>query len=123
MQAVLQWKPGVASRQTDSARQCLDPVYLLEQGDPTAAPYAVENVKELVGKKPVFGICMGHQLLGQAFGGDIFKLKFGHHGGNHPIRFNATRALQVPLFHPRAFCAFNNGLACEDAASNQLPSS
>ncbi len=56
------------------------------QGDPSAAPYAVANAKAILGKKPVFGICMGHQILGQAFGGKTFKLKFGHHGGNHPIR-------------------------------------
>lgn len=60
------------------------------QGDPSAAPYAVENAKQILGKKPVFGICMGHQILGQAFGGKTFKLKFGHHGGNHPIRYNPT---------------------------------
>lgn len=55
-------------------------------GDPSAVPYAVENVKQVVGKIPVFGICMGHQLLGQALGGKTFKMKFGHHGGNHPVR-------------------------------------
>ncbi|WCJ22586.1 Carbamoyl-phosphate synthase small chain [Euphorbia peplus] len=55
-------------------------------GDPSAVPYAVETVKELLGKVPVFGICMGHQLLGQALGGKTFKMKFGHHGGNHPVR-------------------------------------
>lgn len=55
-------------------------------GDPSAVPYAVETVKEILGKVPVFGICMGHQLLGQALGGKTFKMKFGHHGGNHPIR-------------------------------------
>ncbi|CAN4096472.1 unnamed protein product [Withania somnifera] len=55
-------------------------------GDPSAVPYAVEAVKELTGKIPVFGICMGHQLLGQALGGRTFKMKFGHHGGNHPVR-------------------------------------
>jgi carbamoyl-phosphate synthase small subunit len=60
------------------------------QGDPSAAPYAVDNAKAILGKKPVFGICMGHQILGQAFGGKTFKLKFGHHGGNHPIRYNPT---------------------------------
>ncbi len=59
-------------------------------GDPSAAPYAVANAKEILGRKPVFGICMGHQILGQAFGGKTFKLKFGHHGGNHPIRYNPT---------------------------------
>ncbi|KAG6721603.1 hypothetical protein I3842_03G119800 [Carya illinoinensis] len=55
-------------------------------GDPSAVPYAVETVKEILGKIPVFGICMGHQLLGQALGGKTFKMKFGHHGGNHPVR-------------------------------------
>lgn len=55
-------------------------------GDPSAAPYAVENTKQVLGKKPLFGICMGHQILGQALGGKTFKLKFGHHGGNHPIK-------------------------------------
>ena len=60
------------------------------QGDPSAVPYAVQSVQELLGQKPIFGICMGHQLLGQAFGGKTFKLKFGHHGGNHPVRHNAS---------------------------------
>lgn len=55
-------------------------------GDPSAVPYAVDTVKELIGKVPIFGICMGHQLLGQALGGKTFKMKFGHHGGNHPVR-------------------------------------
>ncbi|KAI3952945.1 hypothetical protein MKX01_028637 [Papaver californicum] len=55
-------------------------------GDPSAVPYAVETVKQIIGKVPVFGICMGHQLLGQALGGKTFKMKFGHHGGNHPVR-------------------------------------
>ncbi|KAF6153742.1 hypothetical protein GIB67_000975 [Kingdonia uniflora] len=55
-------------------------------GDPSAVPYAVETVKEILGKVPVFGICMGHQLLGQALGGKTYKMKFGHHGGNHPVR-------------------------------------
>ncbi|CAL9120386.1 unnamed protein product [Musa textilis] len=54
-------------------------------GDPAAVPYAVETVREIIGKVPVFGICMGHQLLGQALGGKTFKMKFGHHGGNHPV--------------------------------------
>jgi len=64
-------------------------------GDPSAAPYAVENAKQILGQKPVFGICMGHQILGQAFGGKTFKLKFGHHGGNHPIRFNPTGRVEI----------------------------
>lgn len=55
-------------------------------GDPSAVPYAVDTVKELIGQVPIFGICMGHQLLGQALGGKTYKMKFGHHGGNHPVR-------------------------------------
>lgn len=62
------------------------------QGDPSAAPYAVNIAKEIIGKVPTFGICMGHQIMGQAFGASTFKLKFGHHGGNHPIRFGETGA-------------------------------
>ena len=65
------------------------------QGDPSAVPYAVENAKKVLGKKPVFGICMGHQVLGQAFGASTFKLKFGHHGGNHPIRYNLDGRIEI----------------------------
>ena len=54
-------------------------------GDPQAVDYAVKNVRELVGKKPVFGICLGHQIMALALGARTFKLKFGHHGGNHPV--------------------------------------
>ena len=65
------------------------------QGDPSAAPWAVDNAKEILGKKPMFGICMGHQILGQAFGASTFKLSFGHHGGNHPIRDMTTGKVQI----------------------------
>jgi carbamoyl-phosphate synthase small subunit len=54
-------------------------------GDPEAVDYAIRNVKSLLGKKPIFGICLGHQILGLALGGKTFKLKFGHHGGNQPV--------------------------------------
>lgn len=64
-------------------------------GDPSAVPYAVESVKEITGKIPVFGICMGHQLLGQALGGSTFKMKFGHHGGNHPVRQLQTGRVEI----------------------------
>ena len=55
-------------------------------GDPAAVPYAVETIRGLIGKKPIFGICLGHQLLGLAFGGRTFKLKFGHRGANQPVK-------------------------------------
>ncbi|EFH59369.1 carbamoyl phosphate synthetase small subunit [Arabidopsis lyrata subsp. lyrata] len=64
-------------------------------GDPSAVPYAVETVKELLGKVPVYGICMGHQLLGQALGGKTYKMKFGHHGGNHPVCNNRTGHVEI----------------------------
>jgi carbamoyl-phosphate synthase small subunit len=55
-------------------------------GDPALLGYALETVKNLIGKKPIMGICLGHQLLGCAFGSRTFKLKFGHRGGNHPVK-------------------------------------
>lgn len=55
-------------------------------GDPEGVPYIVNTVKKLIGKLPIFGICFGHQLLGLALGGRTYKLKFGHHGGNHPVK-------------------------------------
>ena len=55
-------------------------------GDPAAITYAVKTVKDLLGKNPIFGICLGHQLLGLALGGNTYKLKFGHHGINHPVK-------------------------------------
>jgi carbamoyl-phosphate synthase small subunit len=55
-------------------------------GDPAALPYVHEAVRNLIGKKPIFGICLGHQVLGYAFGGRTFKLKFGHRGGNQPVK-------------------------------------
>jgi carbamoyl-phosphate synthase small subunit len=54
-------------------------------GDPATVTYAVASAKKLLDKKPLFGICLGHQILGLAMGGRTYKLKFGHHGGNHPV--------------------------------------
>ncbi len=64
-------------------------------GDPAALTYIVDEVKKLLGKKPIFGICLGHQILGQAFGGTTYKLKFGHHGGNQPVMRMDTRQVEI----------------------------
>jgi carbamoyl-phosphate synthase small subunit len=64
-------------------------------GDPEPVEYAVQNVRELLGRVPVFGICLGHQLLGLACGGRTYKLKFGHRGGNHPVMDIATRKVEI----------------------------
>ena len=64
-------------------------------GDPEPVKYAVAAVKELLGKVPVFGICLGHQILGLALGGKTYKLKFGHHGGNHPVKDLSTGKVEI----------------------------
>jgi carbamoyl-phosphate synthase small subunit len=72
-------------------------------GDPAGVPYAVETVKKLIGKLPIFGICLGHQMLGLAFGGKTYKLKFGHHGANHPVKDLRTGKIAVTVQN-HGFC-------------------
>ncbi len=64
-------------------------------GDPEPLDYAQRNIRELQGKAPLFGICLGHQLFGLALGGRTYKLKFGHHGGNHPIKNLETGKVEI----------------------------
>ncbi len=64
-------------------------------GDPSALDHIVDEVKKLFGKKPVFGICLGHQLIGRALGFETFKLKFGHHGVNHPVKNVTTGKVEI----------------------------
>lgn len=64
-------------------------------GDPEPLEYAQKNIRELKGKKPMFGICLGHQLFGIALGGKTYKLKFGHHGANHPIKNLETGKVEI----------------------------
>jgi carbamoyl-phosphate synthase small subunit len=64
-------------------------------GDPAAVQYAVENVRRLIEKAPIFGICLGHQLLAIALGGKTFKMKFGHRGANHPVKHLLTNKIEI----------------------------
>ena len=64
-------------------------------GDPRPLDYAVETIRGLLGEKPIFGICLGHQLLGLALGGEIFKLKFGHRGANQPVLNHSTGQVEI----------------------------
>jgi len=64
-------------------------------GDPEGVPYAIETIRQLIGKKPIFGICLGHQLLGLALGGKTFKLKFGHRGANQPVKDLKTGRVMI----------------------------
>ena len=65
-------------------------------GDPAALGYVVENVKNIMGRVPIVGICLGHQILAQALGGRTYKLKFGHHGANHPVQDLSTKKVTSP---------------------------
>ncbi|NOZ64669.1 MAG: glutamine-hydrolyzing carbamoyl-phosphate synthase small subunit [Caldiserica bacterium] len=82
-------------------------------GDPSAVPYIVETVKKLIADNiPLFGICFGHQILGQALGGTTFKLKFGHHGGNHPVMDLKTRKVEITTQN-HGFCVDMESLSQE----------
>ena len=82
-------------------------------GDPEPLEYAIKNVRAILGKKPVFGICLGHQIMGLAFGGRTFKLKFGHHGGNHPV-LNIERKQVEITAQNHGFCVDPDSLPSSD---------
>ncbi len=82
-------------------------------GDPAAVTYAVKEIKRLLGKKPIFGICLGHQLLGLALGGKTYKLKFGHHGANHPVKDLKTNKISITAQN-HGFCVDIDSLKKDD---------
>jgi carbamoyl-phosphate synthase small subunit len=82
-------------------------------GDPEPVGYAVENIRKLAGKVPIFGICLGHQLCGLALGGKTFKLKFGHHGSNHPVKNLLTDQVEITAQN-HGFCVDPDSLPSKD---------
>jgi len=82
-------------------------------GDPEGVPYVVETVKRLLGKVPIFGICLGQQMLGLALGGKTYKLKFGHHGANHPVKDLKTGKIYITVQN-HGFCVDIDSLKKED---------
>ncbi len=82
-------------------------------GDPAAVTYAIEQTRELLGKVPLFGICLGHQILGLALGGETFKLKFGHRGGNQPAQNLLTGQVEITAQN-HGFCVDIESLAASD---------
>ncbi len=81
-------------------------------GDPEACTYAIETVKNLVGKKPIFGICLGHQILSLALGAQTFKLKFGHRGCNHPVKNLETDVIEITSQN-HGIAVSNSGLSSD----------
>jgi carbamoyl-phosphate synthase small subunit len=101
-----------------SAKQILaqkpDGVFLSNgPGDPAPLSYAIETVRNLLGKVPIFGICLGHQLLGLALGGQTYKLKFGHRGANHPVKNLLTGAVEITCQN-HGFCVDVDSLKGKD---------
>jgi carbamoyl-phosphate synthase small subunit len=82
-------------------------------GDPEPIHYAVENIRKLLGRVPIFGICLGHQLCGLALGGRTFKLKFGHHGANHPVQNLLTKKVEITSQN-HGFCVDPESLPSSD---------
>jgi len=82
-------------------------------GDPAAVTYTIKTAKELIGKLPLFGICLGQQILGLALGGRTYKLKFGHHGGNHPVKDLKTGKVYITVQN-HGFCVDIDSLNTKD---------
>jgi len=88
-------------------------------GDPEPIGYAIENIRKLLGRVPIFGICLGHQLCGLALGGKTFKLKFGHHGSNHPVKNLRTGKVEITAQN-HGFCVDPDSLPSSDVEITHL---
>ena len=88
-------------------------------GDPEPCTYAIENIRKLLGRVPIFGICLGHQLCGLALGGRTFKLKFGHHGSNHPVMNLLTKKVEITAQN-HGFCVDPDSLPSSDVEITHL---
>lgn len=88
-------------------------------GDPEPATYAIEMIRNLLGRVPVFGICLGHQLCGLALGGKTFKLRFGHHGSNHPVKNLLTGQVEITAQN-HGFCVDPDSLSSSDVEVTHL---
>jgi len=88
-------------------------------GDPEPATYAIESIRNLLGRVPVFGICLGHQLCGLALGGKTFKLRFGHHGSNHPVKNLLTGQVEITAQN-HGFCVDPDSLPSSDVEATHV---
>jgi carbamoyl-phosphate synthase small subunit len=88
-------------------------------GDPEPITYAVANIRKLLGRVPIFGICLGHQLCGLALGGRTYKLKFGHHGSNHPVKNLLTGKVEITAQN-HGFCVDPESLPSSDVEITHL---
>jgi carbamoyl-phosphate synthase small subunit len=88
-------------------------------GDPEPIGYAIANIRKLLGRVPIFGICLGHQLCGLALGGKTFKLKFGHHGSNHPVKNLLTDKVEITAQN-HGFCVDPDSLPSSDVEITHL---
>jgi len=102
-----------ATRAAEVLERKPDGVFLSNgPGDPEGVPYLIESVRDLLGRLPIFGICLGHQILGLAAGGRTYKLPFGHHGANHPVKDTTTGKVEIT--------SQNHGFAVDPASVSKL---